>query len=289
MKLLLAMLLTLALMGQSIRRPFKSDPPIMCATCPAWNAPIEPVKVFGNTYYVGTERLSSVLITSEHGHILLDGGLPQSAELIDRSIRRLGFRIEDIELIVNSHTHFDHAGGIHALQHASGARVAASPSSARALRDGRPVGDDPQRGFSDNGFPPVSRVRVIDDGQTLHVGTLAITAHFTPGHTPGSTTWTWKSCEGPRCLDIVYADSLNAVTAPGFKYSADPGRVALFKKAIETVASLPCDIVISVHPEFTHLAEKIAKKDFVDANGCRQYAASGARSLDEQLAQERKE
>jgi metallo-beta-lactamase class B len=284
--LALATILAAAAQNPQIRRPFKSDPPIMCDSCPAWNVPLEPVRVFGSTYYVGTERLSSVLIASEKGHILLDGGLPQSAELIDRNIRRLGFRTEDVELIVNSHTHFDHAGGIHALQHASGARVAASASSARALTDGHPVDTDPQRGFTGTDFRPVSRVRVIEDGQTLRVGTLAITAHLTPGHTPGSTTWTWKSCEGARCLDIVYADSLNAVAAPGFRYSADPARVALFRKSIETVASLPCDIVIAVHPEFTNLLEKIAKKNFVDPAGCREYAAAGRRSLDARLAGE---
>jgi hypothetical protein len=119
------------------------DPPVMCARCSSGTR--RSIRsVFGNTYYVGTAGLSSVLITSDSGHILLDGGLPQSAEEIDRHIRRLGFRTEDVRLIVNSHTHFDHAGGIHALQHASRAVVAASPSGARALRQGLPTSDDPQ-------------------------------------------------------------------------------------------------------------------------------------------------
>jgi metallo-beta-lactamase class B len=276
----------------NIRRPFKSDPPVMCQACPGWNAPREPFRIFGDTYYVGTEGLSSVLITSERGHILLDGGLPQSAELIDRNIRRLRFRTEDVKLILNSHTHFDHAGGIHALQHASGAEVAASASSARALTNGRPVEEDPQRGFTDNGFPRVRRVHVIKDGETLRVATLAITAHFTPGHTPGSTTWTWKSCEAGRCLDIVYADSINAVSAPGFKYSNDPARLALFRKSIQALASLPCDIMVSVHPELTGLADKIARKAtgdadaFIDASGCRGYADGAAATLSRKLAEE---
>ena len=202
-----ALLLAALASNPQIRRPFKSDPPIMCAACPGWNADREPFRIFGNTYYVGTERLSSILIMSDRGHILLDGALPQSAELIDRHIRRLGFRTEDVKLIVNSHAHFDHAGGIHALQHASGATVAASASGARALRQGEPTADDPQYGFGrpSNAFPAVSKVRVVRDGETLQVGPLSVTAHLTPGHTPGSTTWTWKSCEGSRCRDIVYA------------------------------------------------------------------------------------
>ena len=95
-----AIALELLLFAQhpAIRRPFKSDPPKLCERCPGWNAPLEPFRVFGNTYYVGTAGLSSMLVTSQRGHILLDGGLPQSAEEIDRHIRRLGFRTEDIRL-----------------------------------------------------------------------------------------------------------------------------------------------------------------------------------------------
>lgn len=280
------------LSNPQIRAPFKSDPPAMCDRCSAWNAPFDPSRIFGNTYYVGTAGLSSVLVTSEKGHILLDGGLPQSAEEIDRHIRRLGFRIEDVRLIVSSHTHFDHAGGIHALQHASGAVVAASPSGARALRLGSPTSDDPQYGFHGE-FPRVPKVRVVRDGETLRVGSsLAITAHFTPGHTPGSTTWTWESCEGSRCLHVVYADSLNAVVAPGFTYSSDPARVAAFRASIAAVGTLPCDVIVSVHPELTDLAAKFARRAAGDADAlvnprsCHEYAESGARSLDRQLAAE---
>src|SRR6185295_6431476 len=283
-----SLILAAAAQNPQIRRPFKSDPPIMCDNCPAWNAPLEPVKVFGNTYYVGTERMSSVLITSEKGHVLLDGALPQSAALIDRNIRVLGFRLADVELIVNSHAHYDHAGGIHALQVASGARVAASKGSADALNRGDETPDDPQVGFgrAATEFPSVRKVHVVKDGEVLRVGPLAITAHLTPGHTPGSTTWTWKSCEGVRCLDFVYVDSLNAISAPGFRYSADPARVALFRKSIETVASLPCDIVISVHPELTGFPAKLAAKNFVAPGGCRDYAANATRILDARLASE---
>jgi len=248
--------------------------------------------MFGNTYYVGTAGLSAVLVTSDGGHVLLDGGLPQSAEEIDRHIRRLGFRTEDVRLIVNSHAHFDHAGGIHALQHASRATVAASPSGAAALKQGGPTADDPQYAFHVE-FPRVPKVRVVRDGETLRVGTLAITAHLTPGHTPGSTTWTWDSCEAARCLHMVYADSLNAVVGPGFKYSSAPARVAAFRASIAAVGALPCDVVVSVHPDFTDVAGKLMRRAagdadaFVDPRGCREYADANARVLERQLAAER--
>jgi len=278
----------------------KADPPKKCESCDGWNAPQEPFRVFGNTYYVGVAGLSSVLVASDKGLILLDGGLPQSAPLIDASIRKLGFRTEDVRLIVNSHAHYDHAGGIAALQRASGATVAASASGARAIESGEPPADDPQYAFGKdaNGFPPVKVVKVVADGETLHVGDLAVTAHLTPGHTPGSTTWTWRSCEGPRCLDVVYADSLNAVSAPGFRFSGDanhPSLEAAFRRSISTVGSLPCHILLAVHPAFAGMEDKLRRRreqpgsePFVDPTACRTYATDAAKRLDQRIAEEGK-
>src|SRR5215207_10996155 len=138
------------------------DAPIACDACAEWNMPRAPFRVFGNTHYVGVAGLSAVLVTSTAGHILLDGGLPQSAALIDRNIRALGFRTEDIRLIVTSHAHFDHVGGVAALQRVSAATVAASASSAAALEAGMPSADDPQYAFND-GFPAVKAVKVLKD------------------------------------------------------------------------------------------------------------------------------
>ncbi len=276
----------------------KADPPIRCESCDEWNRTQEPFRVFGNTYYVGVAGLSSVLITSDQGLILLDGGLPQSAPLIDAHLRQLGFRTEDVRLIVNSHAHFDHAGGLAALQRASRATVAASASGAWAIRHGRPPVDDPQyAGPQAGAFPAVKQVQVVADGETLRVGPLAITAHLTPGHTPGSTTWTWRSCEGARCLDVVYADSLNAISTPGFRFTGDARRPSiepLFRRSIGTVAALPCDVLLTVHPGFVDLAGKLRRlheqpgtNPFVDPQACRAYAADAARRLDERVAAER--
>jgi metallo-beta-lactamase class B len=275
------------------------DAPATCASCDEWNEPREPFRLFGNTYYVGPRGLSSVLIASSAGHILLDGGLPQSAPRIDRSIRALGLRIEDVKLILNSHAHYDHAGGIAALQRVSGATVATSARGAEALRRGEPTADDPQFAFgsAENRFPPVARVKEVRDGEVLRVGDLAVTAHATPGHTPGSTTWSWQSCEGSRCLHVVYADSLNAVSAPGFRFGGEgtrPGLVETFRRSIEKVAGLPCDIIIAVHPGFTDIDGKLARRTattgaadpFVDADGCRAYAADAARRFDARLSEE---
>jgi metallo-beta-lactamase class B len=292
--------LLLLLVALAQNPTFKSDPPHKCDSCDEWNKPREAFRLFGNSYYVGTDGLSAILIAGDAGHILLDGGLEQSAALIDANIRKLGFKTEDVKLIVNSHGHYDHAGGIAALQRASGATVAASPSGASALQRGENTPDDPQFGFgkAENGFPPVKNVKVIKDGEVLRVGNAAITAVFTPGHTPGSTTWTWQSCEGAKCLNMVYADSISAVAAPGFKFTATPEVVNLFRRSISRLAELPCDIVVSTHPSATNLDGKLKKRaelkgataadPFLD-QGCKALAATAMKGLDARIAEEKKQ
>ena len=274
-----------------------ADPANNCEDCAAWNAPQEPFKLFGNSYYVGTAGLSSVLVTSPDGLILLDGALPQSAPLIDQHIRALGFDTLKIRIIANSHAHYDHAGGINALQRATGATVAASPQGKQALELGNSTPDDPQVGFGPKAmaFPPVRNVKVVADNEVVRVGPIAITAHYTPGHTPGAITWSWQSCEGAKCVNLVYADSLSAVSAPGFTFTSDPKRVEAFRKSIATVEALPCDVLITVHPQFVNLPKKLAaRKDpsdtapFIDAGSCKAFAASVRKGLETRIADEQK-
>jgi metallo-beta-lactamase class B len=292
-------ILSIALLVALAQTPvtLRPDPPHKCPDCDAWNRPYEPFKIFGNTYYVGAEGVSAVLITGNGGSILLDGGLPQTAAVVDGNIRKLGFKTTDVKLIVNSHAHYDHAGGINALQRLSGATVAASPAGKRAIEQGEPTADDPQYAFgrAANAFPAVKNVRAVADDETLRVGNLAITAHHTPGHTPGATTWAWRSCDGATCYDMVYADSLNAVSADSFRFTASPGLIETFKKSIARVEALPCDIIVSVHPSNTDMDAKVKKRQaqpspdpFVNPNGCRAYAKGAATRLDARIAEERK-
>jgi len=294
--LILTAALTAPLMAQQ-PKTLVADPPSECSDCPGWNAPQEPFKLFGNSYYVGTAGLSSVLIVSDDGLILMDGALPQSAPLIDQHIRALGFDPAKIKIIANSHAHYDHAGGINALQRATGATVVASASGKKALELGNSTPDDPQVGFGPKAmaFPPVKNIRVVADNEVVRVGPLAVTAHYTPGHTTGAVTWSWQSCEGARCVNVVYADSLSAVSAPGFKFSKDPARVDAFRKSIATVEQLPCDVLVTVHPDFVGIPKKLARmkeapgtNPFVDANSCRAYTADRRKMLDARLAEEKK-
>lgn len=265
---------------------------IHCTYCKEWNAAQKPFNIYGNTWYVGTAELSALLVTSPQGHILLDGALPQSAPLIEANIKALGFRMEDVKLILNSHAHFDHAGGIAKLQHDSGATVVAGVHGAQVLADGVIGKDDPQYDpKQERRIDKVGALRTVVDGEAVRVGALALTAHLTPGHTPGAATWSWTSCDNNRCLDVVYADSLNAVSADGFRFS-DPARVAEFKASIDKVAALKCDVAVAVHPGFTDTMEKLAARTdklnpFIDPAGCRAYADDARKSLEKRLASEK--
>ncbi|MEO8359694.1 MAG: subclass B3 metallo-beta-lactamase [Vicinamibacteria bacterium] len=277
-----------------------NDPPFKCSNCDEWNLAQAPFKIHGKTYYVGTHGLSSLLIDTGAGLIVLDGGLPQSAPVIEANIRTLGFKVEDIKLIVNSHTHYDHAGGIAKLQRDSGATIAASAPAAKALMQGFSNAEDPQFGVDGQHgvFPRTGPVRVIKNGETIQVGQVAITSHFTPGHTPGGTTWTWTSCEGKDCINMVYADSMTPVSEDGFHFLADathPDLTPAFRQTIAMVAALPCDIVVSAHPSFTNLFEKwktsqaapSGPNPFIDKNGCKAYADDATKRLDARIKTER--
>lgn len=268
---------------------------VHCDNCEEWNQLQPPFNIFGNTWYVGTSGLSSILITGNAGHVLLDGALPQSAVQIQANIQALGFRIEDVKLILNSHEHWDHAGGIAALQRASGAKVFASPAAARVLRQGTAGSDDPQFDpVSPVHIPKVAEVTDVSDLKTLSVGKITLTAHATPGHTPGSTTWTWTSCQANECRKLVYADSLNPVSLGDFRFSGGDGRPDIsgqFAASIASVAALPCDIVLSVHPGMTDTFEKRSartaeRNTFVDPTGCATYADAANQRLKARLEKE---
>jgi len=260
-----------------------------------WNGPQEPFALFGNTYYVGTAGLSSVLITSKAGHILIDGATPQAAAQIAQHIRQLGFRVEDIRYILTSHEHFDHAGGIAELQKLSGATVLTSPEALKVLRTGLADKGDPQYTGPDGDLPPmtpVAKLRAVRDGEVVTLGPLAVTARFTPGHTRGGTSWTWRASEAGKTVDLVYADSLNAVAADGKRFDGNPGYPgarADIERSMATVEGLKCDVLVSAHPEFSGLWERKAKQPqmgntaFIDGNACKAYVATARVRLQKRL------
>lgn len=269
--------------------------PAECPSCAEWNTPTPAVRLHGNTYWVGTRGLGAVLLTSDQGHVLIDAGLPESAPHVMASIRALGFRVEDVRLILNSHAHYDHEGGIAALERASGSRVAASASSAAVLRTGRAGPDDPQHTMA-LPYPSVGDVRVLADGDTLRVGPIAVVAHLTPGHTPGGTSWSWRTCDAGRCLDFVYADSQTPVSSDDFLFTrsaAYPNAVRDFERSFAMLERLSCDVLLTPHPGASRMWERLAARDgggadaLVDRDACRAYAARAREALARRITQER--
>jgi metallo-beta-lactamase class B len=260
-----------------------------------WTTPIKPFRIYGNSFYVGSKGLSAVLVTSPQGHILIDGTLKQNAPLIEANIRALGFRLSDVKAIVNSHAHGDHAGALAQLAKDTGAPVYASQAGALALRLG---GKDPQDPQYDGKvkFPPVDAKAVADLGH-VRVGDLDLVGHDTPGHTPGSTSWTWQSCEKGKCLHMVYSDSLTAMTNGTYRYTDDashPQRVEQFRQSIAKIRGMPCDILVTVHPDASDFLGRAMPdvsgrqpEGLVDTTACRRFADQASQTLDSELADEK--
>ncbi len=272
-------------------KQLEPDAAFECDNCEDWNRPQEPFRLYGNTWYVGTAGLSSILLESDSGLILIDGGLPQSAAIIDANIRSAGFDPSQIKAILVSHAHFDHVGGVAALQRLTGAAVYTSVEGAKVLRSGRLESDDPQfqYGPANTSFAAIENVVAIADREVVTIDNVDVTAVYTPGHTPGGVTWSWESCALDTCYDIVYADSLTAVSAEGYRFSDGPAANQLVESA-GAIAELDCDILLSPHPFFFGMQDKLEIRDegnpFVNNVACMIYAESALDWLEQRLRSE---
>lgn len=257
-----------------------------CGDSTDWDKPAPPVRIHGNTYLVGTCGISAILITGSDGHILIDGGTEKGADLIAENIRFLGFVPTEIRILLHSHEHLDHVGGMARLQQLTGARLLASAPAAEVFRTGAAAAGDPQAGLH-KPFPAARVDRVVKDGEAVRLGNLQLTAIATPGHTAGAMSWRWESCDGGVCRTMVYADSLTPVSRDDYKFSAHPEIVAAFRTSIAKVADSRCEILLTPHPSASAMKERMTgAKPLFDANGCKAYAAKLSRLLDERLANE---
>ena len=297
-----AAILALAMAGQQIsvplgkapprieqpRAPIQSSGPAFARRCKDWDdweKPAPPVRIHANTYLVGTCGISSILIVGTEGDILIDGGTEADADLIAENIAELGYKLRDVRIILNSHEHFDHVGGIARLQQLSGAQLFASPAAAKVFETGTAGVGDPQAGMH-KPFPSAKVDRVLRDGETVRLGNLMLTSVATPGHTPGALTWHWVSCDGGVCRSIVYADSLSPVSRDNYRFSDHPEYVAAFRASIAKVAALDCDILVTPHPSASDIIKRMGMRSLEQDGGCRDYAASLTKALDERLAKE---
>jgi metallo-beta-lactamase class B len=218
-----------------------------------WNNPVAPFRIAGNLYYVGASDLASYLIVTPQGNILLDGGMEETAPQIERNIQTLGFKLKEVKFLLNSHAHFDHAAGLLELKRLSGARLVASRADAKALEEG----DENDFTWGDTvKFKPVKVDQIIADGGTLSLGGTTLTAHLTPGHTRGCTTWTMPVHDAGKTYNVVF---IGSVTAPGYRLVNNtkyPGIVADYEHSFQVLRSLPCDIFLASHGSVFDLAEK---------------------------------
>lgn len=257
-----------------------------CADRDGWSDPAPPAKIFGNSYYVGTCGISAVLIDAPGGLILIDGATAEAAPSILANIRALGFDPAKLRFILTSHEHLDHVGGVKAIREASGAHVFARREAVKALASGELDATDPQFGETP-GFAGFPVARTVEDGEVLRIEKIELTARATPGHTPGGTSWTWRSCEGADCRTIAYIDSLSAVSADGYRFTDHPEYVAVLRATLAKVPALPCDILITPHPGASNVFARMAgDAPLTDPNACRAYADAGTKRLDERLARE---
>lgn len=263
----------------------------VCRNDSKWTDPAAPFPIFGNTWYVGSCGLSAILITSQAGHVLIDAPMDQNVDLIERNIQRAGFNLKDIKYILFSHAHFDHVGGVARLARDTGATVVGRGADAAALEHGRGGPDDPQF-RSAASFAPVAKVQRLNDGGLVLLGPLALTPVATTGHTPGSTTWTWQSCDTQRCVQIVYADSLTAVADREYRFGDDaahPGYLRAFRASIAKLDRLECDLLITPHPSASAMWERFgpkARRSSIDPTACHALALRASKALDERLAHE---
>ena len=251
-----------------------------------WSDPAPPVHIYGSVYNVGTCTITALLITSPKGHVLLDAATTEAAPHIAANIERLGFRLQDVRLIGASHEHHDHVGGLAEMQRLTGGIVMAMPAAFNTLETGVLDESDPQSELHAP-FPGTGVGIILFDGNPLRAGPNVLRAYATPGHAPGSTTWSWRACERQRCVTIVYADSVTAVSADDYRFSEHGGYVAAFRNSLRIIGSLKCDLLITPHPGASNLIERLdGKGPLISEGQCKDYAARGAAALDARLARE---
>lgn len=243
--------------------------------------PVGPFRIAGNLYYVGTTDVSSFLLTGPEGHVLIDGAYPQSAPMIIESITKLGYDITDVKILLNSHAHPDHAGGLAALQEASGAELWVSEADADVIEAGG-RGDvtfgplQPLKILGAGTFPAAHVDHRFQDGDTIRLGPIELTAHITAGHTPGCTSWSFPVQDGDRELLAVSICSLTLMPFVSLvEPETYPGIQSDYEHSFTTLRDLPADIFLASHTGWFNLQGKLLARDnaedpvapFIDREG----------------------
>jgi len=287
MRLLAALLLLLTTLAGGASAQSVTD--FLKSVMANWVKPTEPFKMIDNVYYVGTEGLAIYLITTPAGHILVDTGVPEVTGQIRDNIQKLGFKVTDIKYILNTQAHFDHTGGFAELKKESGAQLVVGERDKPLIEGGYYPG---QETTAELKFPPVSVDRAVKDGDTVTLGGVTMTAHDTPGHTPGCTSWSLSVKDGndTRSAMIFCSASIalnKLVTNPTY-----PGIIDDYRKTFAWARTVHPEVFLAPHPEMYGMQAKRAKlaggspNPFVDPGAFNQYLASLEKAFDEGLAKQ---
>jgi metallo-beta-lactamase class B len=259
----------------------------------SWRAPVPPRRLAANLYYVGASGVSSYLITTPDGHILIDTGFEDTVPIIQRSVGELGFKLADIKLILSSHAHIDHTGGHALMKRLTGAEVLASAGDARLLESG---GTDDFLTWPPDTirYSAVKVDRTVGDGERITLGGTTLTAHLTPGHTRGATTWTMELVEAGRTYHVVFFSSASINDGTRLLGNhAYPEIVSDLETTFTRLKNLPCDIFLAPHGGQFAMAAKFARLDqgegiaaLVDPDGWRKLIAEAEKRFRDQLARE---
>ncbi len=263
---------------------------------PGWTDPFPPYRIIGNIYYVGSRGLASYLITTTQGNILINSSLEKSVPLIRESIEKLGFRFSDTRILLISHAHWDHCAGSAAVKELTGAKYMVMDADVPAIEDGGKFNFGRDAKYSESGvsqYQPVKVDRVLHDGDQVKLGDTVLTAHLTPGHTKGTTTWTMKVADGGKTYNVVVVGSPNV--NPGYKLVNNalyPQIASDYERMFRVLKSLPCDVFLGTHGEYYGMEAKYARmkeggpNPFIDPEGYKSYIAEREQTFRAELAKQ---
>lgn len=256
------------------------------------NQPIEPFRIIGNIYYVGASDVTSYLITTPQGHILIDAGFEETVPQIKANIAKLGFKIEDIKILLINHAHYDHCGGAEEIKKLTNAKLYASPPDAPVLEDGGK--SDFWFGGDKTLFEPVKVDEILKDGQEIKLGDAVLKTYFTFGHTKGATSWTTVVSENGKKYNVVFASSLTTLDYPLVNNAKYPNIAEDFAKSYKTLKNIKADVFLSSHGGFFDLIDKAAKirnkpepNPFLNPKEFQRFIVNMEKSFQKKLNQER--
>ena len=258
---------------------------------PEWSAPVKPFQIAHGIYYVGSEGLAAYLIVSSQGAILLDGTTAENAALVERNIEAVGVRLRDVKLLFSDHAHSDHVGALARIKQDTGAQFLASAGDRWALEHGRIRSDTD---FTPTPFAPVKVDRLVRDGETIRLGDVALTAHLTPGHTAGCTSWSMTVEDGGAQRRVLFACSLTVAGNILVGNHAYPGIASDYRKTFDKLAAMKVDILLTVHPGFANVLGREARREmgqenaFIDPTALPSLVAASKRDFERELAAAKK-